>query len=85
MKIKDLEKTLHTLKFHHLTEAMLFFYRNQQLNKICRTQAEAHLRLCAICERRLRLLQDEDPTIDQGQITDEEMAWVKQALQPKDL
>lgn len=80
MKIKGIEKALRSAKFNHLTEDMLVSYQDQKLNEIYQTQAEAHLDICLICERRLLLLRQERATGDKGEISVEEMALVKRTL-----
>jgi len=81
MKINDLERALRDAKFHHLTDDVLVSYRDQQLDAISRTQAQLHLDLCLICERRLLLLQKEQAALETYKASAEEIALAKSVLQ----
>src|ERR1051325_11311089 len=59
MKIDDLERALKNAKYLHLADSLLISYRDQELDEISRRQADAHLELCLICERRLSLFREE--------------------------
>jgi hypothetical protein len=80
MKTEDLEKALKEAKYHHLKDDVLISYRDQQLDAISRTKAEAHLNLCLICERRLLLFQGERAAMDNYEPTAEDRVAAKQAL-----
>ena len=60
MKPGDAKNELWDAKFDHLTEDELDCYREHKLEEVAQARADAHLRLCLICERRLRLLDAED-------------------------
>ena len=64
MKIEDLEKVLRNAKFLHLADDVLISYRDDELDEISRRQADAHLDLCLICERRLLLFREERAALD---------------------
>ena len=81
MKIEDLEGALKDAKYHHVEYDVLVSYRDQQLDDISRTQIEAHLNLCVICERRLLRLREEREAIDHYESRPEDRSLVKQALQ----
>ncbi len=80
MKTEDLERALRDAKFHHLVDDVLISYRDQKLDGISRRQAEAHLDLCLICERRLLLLQEELLALDDQDMHPEEAALVERVL-----
>lgn len=56
---QDIEKLLQSAKHKHLSDATLVSYRDRQLDEIAVTLADAHLRLCLICDRRLTFLREE--------------------------
>lgn len=56
---QDIEKLLQTGKHKHLSDATLVSYRDSQLDEIAVALADAHLRLCLICDRRLSFLREE--------------------------
>src|SRR5689334_7612338 len=60
MKPGDAKNELWDAKFDHLTEDELDRYREKKLDEVAHARADAHLRLCLICERRFRLLDAED-------------------------
>jgi hypothetical protein len=81
MKIEDLERALQDAKYHHVKDDVLVSYRDQQLDAISRTQIEAHLNLCLICERRLLRLREEHAEVERYEPGREDRALVKQVLQ----
>lgn len=81
MKIDDLEIALNNAKFLHLTDDLLMSYRDQKLDETSRRQADAHLELCLICERRLLLFQEEGAELDREQpATAEDVDLVRRVL-----
>ena len=80
MKTDDLEDELRSLKFAHLAEGELVAYCEQELDKISRARAEAHVKQCFICERRLELLREEKAALSQRVTTDEDVAFVARLL-----
>ncbi|HEX5736206.1 MAG TPA: hypothetical protein VF131_25480 [Blastocatellia bacterium] len=66
MKIDDVKKALENAKYVHLTDGVLTSYRDQLLDQISRRQADAHLKLCLICVRRLSVFQEERAAVYGG-------------------
>lgn len=81
MEPKDIEKLLKNAKYKHLSEEALVSYRDNQLGRVGLAMAEAHLRLCLICERRLTFLKEEQEAIESYVITDKDRALLKRARQ----
>jgi hypothetical protein len=80
MKTDDLENELRGLKLIHLTESELAAYADHGLGQISRDRAEAHLKQCFICERRLKLLEEENAALSNRVITAEDEAFVEQLI-----
>jgi hypothetical protein len=59
MAPKSLEQLFDDARVKHLSETTLVSYRDDQLDKIGLALADAHLRLCLICKRRLSFLREE--------------------------
>lgn len=59
MAPKSLEQLFDDARVKHLSETTLVSYRDDQLNGIGLALADAHLRLCLICKRRLSFLREE--------------------------
>jgi hypothetical protein len=59
MAPKSLEQLFDDAKEKHLAETTLVSYRDDQLDRIGLALADAHLRLCLICQRRLSFLREE--------------------------
>jgi hypothetical protein len=83
MKLDNLEKQLRAAKFSHLTEDELDYYRDQKLDTVSQARADAHLKLCLICERRLQLLNEESAASYNQDISTEDIALVKRVMQRK--
>ncbi len=81
MKLEDISEKLRDARFGHLTEDELDSYRERSLDDIGRARADAHLKLCFICERRLLLLKQESAALDKGEITAADAALVKRVMQ----
>lgn len=56
---QDIEQLLQSAKYKHLADVTLVAYRDSQLDEIALALADAHLRLCIICDRRLTFLKEE--------------------------
>jgi hypothetical protein len=56
MGSEDIEQLLENDRFKHLSPATLVCYRDNQLDKIRLALADAHLKLCHSCERKLAFL-----------------------------
>src|SRR5829696_3348010 len=80
MRTEDIEQLLERARFKHLSESMLVSYNDNQLDEVGQALADAHLRLCLICERRLTFLKEESEALESYQITDEDKASIKKAL-----
>jgi hypothetical protein len=59
MAPKSLEQLFDDARVKHLSEKTLVSYRDDQLDRIGLALADAHLRLCLICKRRLSFLREE--------------------------
>jgi len=59
MAPKSLEQLFDDVRVKHLSETTLVSYRDDQLDRIGLALADAHLRLCLICKRRLSFLREE--------------------------
>ena len=66
MKIDDVKKALENAKYVHLTDGVLTSYRDRVLDQISRRQADAHLKLCLVCVRRLSVFQQERAAVYGG-------------------
>lgn len=80
MEPQDIEQVLKSAKFRHLSEATLVSYRDQDLDEIGLALANAHLRLCAICENRLNFLKQEEEAIESYTVTERDSALIHQAI-----
>ncbi|MFY9622508.1 MAG: hypothetical protein WAM70_16000 [Pyrinomonadaceae bacterium] len=60
MRLQDIEQLLESGKYRHLPQATLVSYRDRQLDEIEVALADAHLRLCLVCDRRLAFLREEE-------------------------
>lgn len=81
MKQSELEQRLKGAKFYHLTEDELLAYRDQELDDVGLARAEAHLKLCLICEEGLALLREELVALENVEITPDDVALVKRVVQ----
>ncbi|MFQ5857641.1 MAG: hypothetical protein ACE5LU_18705 [Anaerolineae bacterium] len=82
MKPEDIERMLRGAQFVHLKEEELDAYRDGGLDDITLARANAHLKLCLICEQRLAVLQEEKTALEHGKATTEDIALVRRLLQP---
>lgn len=80
MTHSELEEKLKSAKFFHLTEDELLAYRDQELDEIGLSRAEAHLKLCLVCERGLALLREELVALENVEITPEDVALVERVM-----
>jgi hypothetical protein len=80
MELEDIEQLLENAKFSHLSEATLVSYRDNQLDKIRLALADAHLRLCLICERRLTFLKEEAEALESYVLTEEDRASIAESI-----
>lgn len=80
MEPEDIEQLLKSAKFRHISEATLVSYRDSQLDEIAVALADAHLRLCLICERRLTFLRKEVEALESYVLTDEDRASIEQLI-----
>jgi hypothetical protein len=80
MRTEDIEQLLERARFKHLSESTLVSYNDNQLDEVGQALADAHLRLCLICEQRLTFLKEESEALESYQITDEDKASIKKAL-----
>lgn len=84
MGTDDIEQLLERARFKHLSESTLVSYNDNQLDEVGQALADAHLRLCLICERRLTFLKEESEALETYKITDEDKASIKRLVgQPK--
>jgi len=81
MKQSELEQKLKSAKFYHLTEDELLAYRDRELDEVGLSRAEAHLKLCLVCERGLALLREELAALENIEITAEDVALVERVMQ----
>jgi hypothetical protein len=81
MRTDDLENELRNLKFAHLDERELVAFCDQELDEIGRVRAEAHLKQCFICERRVALLLEESAALGQQHVSDEDVALVERLME----
>ena len=79
MEPKDLEQLLKNAKFNHLSEETLVSYRDSELDEVGLALADAHLRLCPICERKLTFLREEQEAIESYVVTKKDRALIEQA------
>ncbi|HET6979814.1 MAG TPA: hypothetical protein VFI24_26010 [Pyrinomonadaceae bacterium] len=74
MGSEDIEQLLENARFKHLSEATLVSYRDKQLDKIGLALADAHLKLCLICDRKLTFLKGEAEARESYELTEEDHA-----------
>lgn len=74
MGSEDIEHLLENDRFKHLSPATLVSYRDNQLDKIRLALADAHLKLCHSCERKLAFLTGEAEAQESYVITEEDRA-----------
>ncbi|HYJ89016.1 MAG TPA: hypothetical protein VEW46_23320 [Pyrinomonadaceae bacterium] len=63
MGSQDIEQLLESAKYKHLSDATLVSYRDSDLDEIAVALADAHLRLCLVCDRRLTFLREEETAL----------------------
>lgn len=80
MQPHDIERILMNTKFVHLTEDELGTYCDGRLDEITFARANAHLKLCLICERRLAILQEDKEAVAHEEVTADDIALVDQLL-----
>ena len=80
MRTEDIEQLLERARFKHLSESTLVSYNDNQLDEVRQALADAHLRLCLICERRLTFLKEESEALENYAITAEDKASIKKVL-----
>jgi hypothetical protein len=81
MKTDDLENELRNLRFTHLTEGELAAYCDQELDQIGLARAEAHVKQCFICDRKLELLREENAALSRRVISDDDVAFVDRLME----
>lgn len=80
MKPKDIDQLLESGRYKHLSEETLVSYRDNQLDRIRAALADAHLRLCLICQERLAFLKEEAEAVANYVITEEDRAAIQQTV-----
>jgi hypothetical protein len=80
MEPQDIEQVLKSAKFRHLSEATLVSYRDEELDEIGLALADAHLKLCAICENKLNFLMDEEQALESYAITGKDRELIQRAI-----
>jgi len=80
MEPEDMEQLLKSAKFRHISEATLVSYRDSELDEIAMALADAHLRLCLLCERRLTFLRREVEILENYVLTDEDRASIDKLI-----
>lgn len=80
MEPEDIDQLLESGRYKHLSEETLVSYRDNQLDKIRVALADAHLRLCLICEQRLAFLKEEAEAVANYVITEEDRAAIQQTV-----
>lgn len=84
MKTDDLKNKLRSLKLIHLTESALTAYCDQELDAASRALAEAHIKQCFICARKVELLREEDEALQRREISAEDVALVERLMAESD-
>jgi hypothetical protein len=80
MGTEDIEQLLERARFKHLSESTLVSYNDDQLDEVGQALADAHLRLCLICERRLTFLKEESEALENYVTTEEDKASITKLL-----
>src|SRR5205085_8894483 len=80
MKPEDIDQLLESGRYKHLSEETLVSYRDNQLDRIRVALADAHLRLCLICQERLAFLKEEAEAVANYVITEEDRAAIQQTV-----
>ena len=80
MKPENMDQLLERGRYQHLSEATLVSYRDNQLDQIRVALADAHLRLCLICERRLAFLKEEAEAVAGYVIADEDLHAIQRTV-----
>ena len=84
MKTDDLKDKLRSLKLIHLTESALTAYCDQELDAASRALAEAHIKQCFICARKVELLREEDEALQRREISAADVALVERLMAESD-
>ena len=79
MDPEDIEQLLINAKYRHLSEATLVSYRDDELDKVGLALANAHLKRCLICTRKLTFLIEELEAIENYVVTEQDLALIEQA------
>lgn len=77
MKRNDLDEKLRRAALAHLTVSELAGYCDGKLHTVGLARAEAHLKMCAICEESIALLREERTALEKGEISPEDLAVIK--------
>jgi hypothetical protein len=80
MRLQDIEKLLESAKYRHLSDPTLVSYRDSQLDEIEGTLAEAHLKLCLVCERRLTFLREEAEALKNYAVTENDRTLIRDTI-----
>ncbi|HEY6806986.1 MAG TPA: hypothetical protein VI306_25640 [Pyrinomonadaceae bacterium] len=80
MGSEDSEQLLEEARFKHLSETTLISYKNDQLDEVALALADAHLKLCLICERRLCFLKKEAEALDSYEPSESDRVAVEKLI-----
>jgi hypothetical protein len=80
MRLQDIEKLLESAKYRHLSDPTLVSYRDSELDEIESTLAEAHLKLCLVCERRLAFLREEAQAQKNYVVTEKDRILIRETI-----
>ena len=83
MKPEDIDQLLESGRYKHLSEETLVSYRDNQLDTIRVALADAHLRLCLICDEKLAFLKGEAEAAADYVITEEDRAAVQRTARER--
>lgn len=80
MESQDIEQVLKSTKFRHLPAETLLSYRDKELSEIELARADAHLRLCLICEKELDFLKEEQAALQNYEVTANDRALIRRVI-----
>jgi hypothetical protein len=81
MNRSELEHKLKSSRLDHLTEDELLAYRDQELDEIVLSRADAHLALCLLCEKALAAVREELTALESVEVTPEDFALAKRVIE----
>ena len=80
MKPEDIERDLMKAVYRHLTKDEIEHYCGRKLDRITQARAEAHFKLCPLCDRLLTISNAEKQDMDDVEITAGDVALARRVI-----